>query len=147
MSEDWRDNILVDDDRISEVLRKARRIAVLGIKPETHRGQPAFYVPDYLRSAGYEIFPVPVYYPEVTEILGEKVYRSISSIPGSVDLVVVFRRSEHLAPHLEDILAAAPAAVWLQSGIEDDEFSQRLAEAGIQVVQNRCSMIYHRLLR
>ncbi len=147
MSQDPHANILTDDEEISAVLRDARRIAVLGIKPETRRGQPAHYVPAYLQEAGYQIVPVPVYYPDVTEILGEPVYRTVSSIPEPVDLVVVFRRSEHLHDHLEDLLAAWPRAVWLQSGIEDDDFARRLAEAGVKVVQDRCSMIYHRLMR
>ncbi|MGH7443761.1 MAG: CoA-binding protein, partial [Longimicrobiales bacterium] len=76
-----------------DVLRGAKRVAVIGIKPESRSAQPAYYVPKYLQDAGYEIVPVPVYYPEVTEILGEPVYRSLAEVPGAIDLVVVFRRS------------------------------------------------------
>ena len=63
---DWKENILTTDQEIADLLRRTKRIAVLGIKPESHSGQPAFYVPKYMADAGYEIIPVPVYYPEVT---------------------------------------------------------------------------------
>jgi len=128
----------------TRVLTDARRIAVLGIKPESHGGQPAHYVPRYLHDAGYEIIPVPVYYPEVREILGKPVYRKLTEIPEPVDLVVMFRRSRDVPGHLEEMLEAAPKAVWMQSGIRHDATARALAEAGIRVVQNRCAMIEHR---
>ncbi|HEV2150368.1 MAG TPA: CoA-binding protein [Longimicrobiaceae bacterium] len=143
---DWRDNLVEDGAGARELLRDARRVAVLGIKTGAAAGQPAHYVPQYLQQAGYEIVPVPVYYPNATEILGEKVYRSVAEIPGEVDLVVVFRRSEDVPPHVDDLLAAKPRAVWMQSGIRNDEAARRLAEAGIRVVQNRCTMVEHRYL-
>lgn len=139
----WRD----DEAGIRQVLRETRRIAVLGIKTEAQRGQPAFEVPRYLQEAGFEVIPVPVYYPEVTEILGRPVYRRLSDIPGQVDLVNVFRRPRDLEPHLDDILSKRPAAVWLQSGISHAVFAARLTAEGIRVVQNRCLMVEHRLLR
>jgi uncharacterized protein len=129
-----------------EVLRAARRVAVLGIKPETHRGAPAHYVPAYLQRVGYEIVPVPVYYPDVTTILGEPVYRAVADVPGDVDLVVVFRRSQDIAPHVDDIIAKQPKAVWFQAGIRHAESAERLAAAGMDVVQDRCTMIDHRML-
>lgn len=143
---DWRENLVDDSDGIAEILREARRIAVLGIKTEMQAGQPAFYVPQYLKQAGYEIVPVPVYYPDATEILGEKVYRSLAEIPGEIDIVDVFRRSQDVPPHVDDILAARPKVVWMQSGIRNEEAARRLAEAGIRVVQDRCLMVDHRWL-
>jgi uncharacterized protein len=140
----WRENLIVDPAGIAQVLRGARRVAVLGIKTEQQAGQPAFYVPEYMQRVGYTIVPVPVYYPQVESILGEPVYRSVAAIPDPVDLVVVFRRSVDVPPHVEDLLAAAPGAVWLQSGIRNDQAAQRLAEAGIKVVQDRCAMVEHR---
>src|SRR5215216_2078818 len=89
---DWRKNLVEDTEGIRDVLSRTRRIAVLGIKTEAQSYQPAFYVPKYMASAGFEIIPVPVYYPEATEILGQRVYRTLSEIPGEVDLVNVFRR-------------------------------------------------------
>lgn len=143
----WQDNLVQDATGIADILREARRIAIVGIKPEDHGGQPAFYVSEYLHRAGYTIVPVPVYYPDVKEILGEPVYRSVAAIPEPVDLVILFRRPRDVPPHVDDIIAAAPAAVWMQSGIRHEEAAQRLAEAGIRVVQDRCAMIEHRRLR
>jgi len=142
----WQQNILDSPEQISELLSNIRRIAVLGIKTERQAGQPAFYVPEYMAAAGFEIIPVPVYYPEVTEILGQKIYRRLSDIPATVDLVNVFRRSEDIDQHVEDILAVAPKAVWFQLGIRNDQAAERLAKAGIQVVQDRCLMVDHRRL-
>lgn len=144
---DWRENLVEDPRGISEVLRGARRVAVLGIKTEKQDGQPAFYVPEYMQRAGYEVIPVPVYYAEVTEILGEKVYRRVSEVPGLVDLVIVFRRSADVPAHLPDLLEARPGAVWMQAGIRNDEAARQLAEAGIRVVQDRCAMVEHRRMR
>ena len=144
---DWRENLIEDPDGVTDVLRGAKRIAVLGIKTEAQSNQPAFYVPEYLQRAGYTIVPVPVYYPEATEILGEPVYRSVSAVPGKVDLVVVFRRPVDVPPHVDDLVQAHPDAVWMQSGIRHEEAARRLAEAGIKVVQNRCAMVEHRRVR
>ena len=130
-----------------EILRNARRVAVLGIKTELHDEQPAFYVPQYLQRVGYEIIPVPVYFPEVTEILEQPVYRRVAEIAPAVDLVIVFRRSQDIPPHLDDLIAAHPGAVWFQSGIRNEEAARRLAAAGIHVVQDRCAMIDHRRIR
>ncbi|MBX3282778.1 MAG: CoA-binding protein [Acidobacteria bacterium] len=139
-------NILTTDDQIRELLNETRRIAVLGIKPESHSTQPAFYVPKYMSDAGYEIIPVPVYYPEVTEILGQPVYRDLTKIPGEIDLLNIFRKSSDLSKHTFDILAKKPKAVWFQLGISDDEIAERLADAGIKVVQDLCLMVEHRAL-
>lgn len=145
--EDWRENLVEDRAGALDVLRQARRIAVIGIKPETHAGQPAHSVPAYLQRAGYEIVPVPSYYPDVTEILGQQVYRELTAIPGTIDLVVVFRRPGDVPGHVPDILAKAPRAVWFQSGIRNDQAAEALARAGIRVVQDRCTMVEHRYLR
>jgi uncharacterized protein len=136
--------ILKDVNEILGVLRDARRIAVLGIKTEAQSTAAAYYVPAYLRRAGYDIIPVPVYYPDVETILGESVYRRVADVPGEVDLVVVFRRPSDIPAHVDDILAKRPRAVWFQLGIRHDEAAQRLADAGIDVVQDRCTMIDHR---
>lgn len=139
-------NLVESPDEMLDVIRETKTIAVLGIKPEYRSGQPAFYVPQYMQSAGYEIIPVPVYYPEVTEILGEKVFRSLVAIGRPIDMVNVFRRSHDIPPHVDDIIAARPKSVWFQLGIRNDEAAERLAEAGIKVVQNRCLMVDHRRL-
>lgn len=138
---DWKMNLVNDSRGIADILRETKTIAVLGIKPESHAGQPAFYVPAHMASAGYDIIPVPVYYPEVTEILGRKVFRKLAEIGTPIDMVNVFRRPSDIPPHLDDILAAKPKSVWFQLGIRNDEAAQRLAEAGIKVVQDRCLMV------
>lgn len=142
----WRDNIIDDAAQIREMLAETRTIAVLGIKTERQAEQPAFYVPSYLDSAGFEVIPVPVYYPQVTHILGHKAYRKLIEIPFEVDLVNIFRRPEDIPAHLEDILTKQPKAVWMQSGIRHTAVAERLAEAGIKVVQDRCLMVDHRRL-
>ena len=143
----WQDNLVTDSAGITDILRNAKRIAVLGIKTEQQGSQPAFYVAEYLSRAGYAVVPVPVYYPEVKEILGQPVYRSVAAIPEPVDVVVVFRRPSDVPAHVDDLIAAKPGAVWMQSGIRNDAAAQRLAEAGIKVVQDRCAMVEHRRVR
>jgi predicted CoA-binding protein len=146
MAMDWKTNLITDEAGIAELLRSTRTIAVLGIKTEAQSGQPAFYVPHYLKNAGIDVIPVPVYYPEVTRILGRDVYRKVADIPDDVDMVNVFRRSQDVPPHVDDILAKKPKSVWLQLGIRNDEAAERFARAGIKVVQNRCLMVDHRRL-
>jgi predicted CoA-binding protein len=137
---DWRARLLESPAAIAALLARVRRIAVLGIKPPETM-QPAFYVPEAARRAGYEIVPVPVYYPQLTEMLGAPVYRRLADVPGRIDLVNVFRRPADVPAHLDDILAARPGAVWMQSGIRHDAVAERLAREGIEVVQDRCLMV------
>ncbi len=143
---DWQDNLIVAPAQIRTLILQTRRIAVLGIKTEAQTDQPAYYVPDYLVRAGFDIIPVPVYYPDVKEILGRKVFRKLTDIPGEIDLVDVFRRSHDVPAHLDDLLAKKPTAVWFQSGIRNDVVAEQLARAGIKVVQDRCLMVEHRRL-
>jgi predicted CoA-binding protein len=140
----WQDNIINSVAGIQALLADTKTIAVLGIKTEQQSNQPAFYVPSYLVGAGFQVIPVPVYYPQVTEILGQKVYRKLTEIPDEVDLVNVFRRSEDVPAHLEDMLAKKPKAVWMQSGIRNAQVAETLAQAGVKVVQDRCLMVEHR---
>ena len=141
-----KNNLLTTDDEIRELLENTKTIAVLGIKPETHSGQPAHYVAKYMADAGYEIVPVPVYYPEVLEILGKEVFRDLRDVPLQIDLLNVFRRSEDIQKHTDEILAAKPKAVWFQLGIRNDAVAETLAAAGIKVVQDLCLMVEHRAL-
>lgn len=140
----WEQNLVEDEAGVERVVKSARRVAVLGIKTEQQSGQPAFYVPDYLARAGVEVVPVPVYYPDVTHILGKPVFRRLVDVPGELDLVDVFRRPQDIDAHVDDIIAKKPRAVWFQSGIRNDTAAEKLAKAGIQVVQDRCLMVDHR---
>ena len=141
---DWRENLIEDDVRIGELVRSAKRVAVVGIKTADKPEQPAYNVPELLQKHGVEIVPVPVYYPDVTEILGQKVYRKVAEIPGPVDIVDVFRRPVDVPGHLDDILAKRPRAVWLQLGIRNDAAAETLAKAGILVVQDKCLKVEYR---
>lgn len=136
----WRSHLIETRSAMHDILREVRRVAVLGIKT-AESGQPAHYVAEYAQGAGLEVVPVPVYYPDVTEILGERVYRRVADIPGEVDLVNVFRRSADVPAHVDDIIAKKPKAVWLQSGIRNEAAAERLARAGIDVIQDRCLMV------
>jgi len=143
---EWKKNILHEDNEIRDLLTQTRTIAVLGIKPESHSGQPAFYVPKYLADAGYDVIPVPVYYPEINEILDRPVHRRLAEIDKPIDLVNIFRRSNDVRMHVNEILASKPKAVWMQLGISNDEAAETFAQAGIKVVQDLCIMVEHRTL-
>ena len=138
-AENWREHLLERPEQIKRLLENTRRIAVLGIKPDP--AQPAHYVPDYAQRAGYEIIPVPVYYPELTDMLRAKVYRKLSDIPGEIDMVNVFRRPKDIPVHVDDIIAKKPRSVWFQLGITNDEAAEKLARAGIDVVQDHCLLV------
>lgn len=140
----FQDNLIEDEASVERVVKSSKRVAVLGIKTEQQSGQPAFYVAQYLDRAGVEVVPVPVYYPDVTHILGKPVFRRLADIPGEIDLVDVFRRPQDIDQHVDDIIAKKPKAVWFQSGIRNDAAAEKLAKAGIQVIQDRCLMVDHR---
>jgi predicted CoA-binding protein len=135
----WRAHLVQDDAGIRDLLLRTRRIAVLGIKI-AESNQPAYTVPLYAQRSGYEIVPVPVYYPEITEILGQPVVRTVEEA-APVDMVNVFRRPKDIPAHVDDILLAKPASVWFQLGIRNDDAAERLARAGIDVVQDRCLLV------
>lgn len=137
---DWRRHLIEDDAGVRRVLEATHRIAVLGIKIE-ESAAPAYFVPEYAQHSGFEIVPVPVYYPEVTEILGERVYRAVAAVPGSIDMVNVFRRPHKIPEHVDDIISKRPKSVWFQLGIRNDDAAERFARAGIDVVQDRCLMV------
>jgi predicted CoA-binding protein len=145
---DWKANLINDSAGIRQVLEDTRTIAVLGIKPESHADQAAHYVAAHMHAAGFDVIPVPTYYPDVTEILGKPVFRRVADIGRPIDMVNVFRRPNDIPPHVDDILAAKPKSVWFQLGIRNDAAAQRLAEAGIKVIQDRCLMVEQaRLMR
>jgi predicted CoA-binding protein len=141
MDEAFRPLLVEDDAGVRALHARVRRVAVLGIRSEARAERPAHYVAAALARAGVEIVPVPVYEPQVTTILGRPVYWRLTDVPGPIDLVDVFRRAPDVPAHLPDLLAARPAAVWLQSGIRNDAAAEVLARAGIAVVQDRCLMV------
>jgi predicted CoA-binding protein len=131
------------DAELAELLRAVTRIAVVGIKDDPQ--QDAHRVPRYLQQHGYRILPVS---PKCREVLGEPCAATLAGLREPPDLVNLFRAPQHVAAHVDEILALRPPprAVWLQLGIRDDASAERLAAAGIQVVQDRCLMVDHRRL-
>ena len=126
------------DDAMRELLEKARRIAVVGLSPKPFRDSNR--IARYLQEQGYEVVPV---YPRGEEILGQQVYRRVQDVPGPVDLVDIFRRSEDLPAVFDDILASDASAVWTQLGCVDEDGARRAGAAGLTVVMNRCIMVDH----
>jgi len=130
-------------ENLRAFLLQTRTIAVLGAHPNPAKA--AFYVPEYLARKGYTVLPVnPAYAGQM--LWGQPVVSRLTDLAVPLDIVEVFRRSEALPDHLEEILAARPKLVWLQSGIANEVFAEALQQAGIQVVQNRCLMVVHRQL-
>ncbi len=127
-----------DDDATRELLERVRRIAVIGLSPKPHRASNR--VASYLLECGYEVIPV---YPREEQILGQKVYRRIQEVPGPVDLVNVFRRSEFLPAVFDDVIASGAGAVWTQLQCIDHDGARRAQAAGLTVVMNRCLMVEH----
>jgi predicted CoA-binding protein len=133
------------DAQLREILTRSPTIAVLGAHREPEKA--AFYVPDYLHDEGYRIIAVnPTFAGQ--ELFGERVRSSLAEIAEPVDLVDVFRRSERVPDHVEDILAMRPRpkVVWLQLGIKHADAARILEAAGIIVVQNRCTLADHQRL-
>ena len=127
-----------DDGRIRALLETARRIAVVGLSPKPHRDSNR--VARYLLERGYMVIPV---YPREQTILGQRVCRRIQDIPGGVDLVDVFRRSEALADVVEDAIAAKAPALWFQLDCVHEVAAARAVAAGVTVVMDRCIMVDH----
>lgn len=132
-------------EKIAEILRTTRTVAVLGAHHEAQR--PAFYVPEYLREVGYRVLPVNG--TLVGHALwGQTVRASLTELTEAVDVVDVFRRAETLPGHLDEILAMRPLprVVWFQAGIRNDDVARALEAAGITVVQDRCMLADHRAM-
>lgn len=126
------------DSELRRLLESVRRIAVVGLSPKPHRD--SHRVARYLQERGYEIVPV---YPREESILGARVYRSVAEVPGGVDLVDVFRRSEALPEVVEDAIAAGAPALWFQLDCLNEEAAARARAAGLTLVEDRCLMVDH----
>ena len=134
---------LKSDQRLRALLASTRTIAVVGIKDQPH--EDAFRVPLYLQTAGYRILPVN---PKLDEVLGEKCHATLADVEEPIDLVNLFRASDHVPGHVDEILSLEPRprTVWMQLGIHHGASAQRLRDAGIEVIQDRCIMVAHRRL-
>ena len=131
------------DERLKALLESVKTVAVVGIKDREQ--EDAFRIPQYLQKAGYRIVPVN---PKLASVLGEPCKASLAQVDEAIDIVNLFRASEHVPAHVDEILAMKPRpkAVWMQLGIHHGPSAQRLREAGIEVVQDRCIMVDHRRL-
>lgn len=121
---------------MERTLRTARTIAVLGIKPETRRHLDAHQIPLYLKNVGYQIIPVPVRYPEATDILGAPVFRRLVDVDAPIDVLNVFCKPVDLERHLADIIAVRPGVVWFQSGLMELRTAEALSEAGLVIAED-----------
>jgi predicted CoA-binding protein len=128
-------------NRISEILHNSRTIAVVGLSSKRFR--PSYGVAEYLKRSGYRIIPVN---PHETEVLGERSYPDLESIPEPVDLVDIFRRSEYVPEIVESAIRIGAKAVWMQEGVFHEAAAQRAEAAGLAVVMDRCILKDHRRL-
>ena len=126
---------------IAELLKSSRTIAVVGLSGKRFR--PSYGVAEYLQRSGYRIIPVN---PQETEVLGQKCYPDLDSIPEPVDIVDIFRRSEHVPEVVEAAIRIHAKAVWMQEGVVHEEAARHAQEAGLQVVMDRCILKDHRRL-
>ncbi|MDX6384885.1 MAG: uncharacterized protein QOK48_2458 [Blastocatellia bacterium] len=125
-------------ETIARILDECRTIAVVGLSSSSSR--PSHGVAGYMQRAGYRIIPVN---PNETEVLGEKSYASLADVPGKIDLVDVFRRSDEAGAAVDQAIAVGAKAVWLQEGVIDNEAAQRALDAGLLVVMDRCWLKDH----
>jgi predicted CoA-binding protein len=125
-------------DSIKRILTEFKTIAVVGLSPKPDR--PSYRVASYLKSKGYRIIPVN---PNATEILGEKCYPNLSSIPEKVEVVDIFRRPEDVPPIVDEAIKVGAKAIWMQEGITDEESARKAEKAGLLVVMDRCMYKEH----
>jgi uncharacterized protein len=134
---------ITSENELAAIVRGAKRVAVIGMVDEQRSDRPAYTIPEMCRETGMEVVPVN---PRIESSQGLRAYPDLASVPGTFDLVNVFRRSEDVPPHADEVLALPPErrpkVFWMQSGIRNDEAAAKLAAAGIQVVQDRCLGVY-----
>jgi predicted CoA-binding protein len=127
-----------EKNEIADLLRTSRVIAVVGLSSNPLR--PSHGVAGYMQQRGYHIVPVN---PQETEVLGEKAYPSLDEVPGKIDIVDIFRRSEFVPPIVEDAIRLGARAVWMQEGVVHEEAAARARAAGLIVVMDRCILKDH----
>jgi predicted CoA-binding protein len=128
-------------NRISELLHSFRTIAVVGLSSKRFR--PSHGVAEYMQHAGYRIIPVN---PLETQILGEACYPDLDSVPGPVDIVDIFRRSEFVPEIVEAAIRKGAKVIWMQEGVVNEAAARRAEQAGLAVVMDRCILKDHRRL-
>jgi predicted CoA-binding protein len=134
-------SILVEEAQIAKILESARTIAVVGLSDKPWR--PSFGVSAYMQKQGYHIIPVN---PHIGEALGEPSYHRLEDVPGPIDIVNIFRRSEEVGPIVDTAIRLGARCIWMQEGVVDYDAAARAEAAGLDVVVNRCILKYHRRL-
>ena len=124
-----------------EILQSAKTVAVVGLSGKRYR--PSYGVAEYLKREGYRVIPVN---PEETEVLGEKSYPDLDSVPGEIDVFDIFRRPEFVPEIVEAAIRKGAKVVWMQEGVIHEEAAKRAREAGLTVVMDRCILKDHRRL-
>jgi predicted CoA-binding protein len=124
---------------IKSILEESKTVAVVGLSPREERD--SHRVAKYLQGQGYRIIPVN---PNAEEILGERSYPDLGSVPEPIDIVDVFRRSEAVPEIVEEAIKVGARTVWMQQGVIHEEAAAHAREAGLQVVMDRCMMVEHR---
>ena len=130
-----------DDRELKAILQTARTVACVGVS--SNEEKPSYFIFQYLKEHGYQMIPVN---PTATEILGQKVYADLASIPAKVDVVQVFRKPEDVQPVVEAAIQIGAKVVWMQEGIVNEQAAQMAEAAGLKVVMNRCMMKTHQRL-
>jgi uncharacterized protein len=133
------EGVATNGDAILEILKKYKRIAVVGLSSNPAR--PSYEVSEYMQSVGYRIIPVN---PNEREVLGEKSYARLEDVPEKVEIVDVFRRSEDVPPVVESAIRVGAKVVWMQLGVENGEAAERARAAGLVVVEDGCIFVEHR---
>jgi predicted CoA-binding protein len=135
--------VVDSEEELARIVRTARTVAVLGMKDESSADAAAYRIPVVLRERGLRVIPVN---PRIREALGEPSRPDVAAVGEAVDILDVFRRSEHVAAHVDEILrlpeAQRPRVVWMQTGVRDDRAAERLAAAGLRVVMDLCLGVY-----
>lgn len=129
------------DEKLREILLSAKTIASVGLS--SNQGKESFWIASYLKEQGYRIIPVN---PTADEILGEKSYPDLQSVPEKIDVVQIFRKPEDVPPVVDDAIQVGAKVVWMQEGIVNYEAAQKAEEAGLQVVMDACMRSTHRRL-
>ena len=130
-----------NDKEMKEILLSARTIASVGLS--SNQEKESYWIVSYLKDQGYRILPVN---PTATEILGEKAYPDLSSIPEKVDVVQVFRKPEDVPPVVDEAIKIGAKVVWMQEGVRHEEAAQKARAAGLQVIMDACMRATHRRL-
>ncbi len=125
-------------DPLTAILERYRTLAVVGLSSKTTR--PSHGVASYMQAHGYRIIPVN---PNETSVLGEKAYATLDDVPEPLEVVVIFRRPEHVPQVVERAIRKGAKVVWMQEGIEHAEAARRAREAGLVVVEDRCILKEH----